>query len=54
MAAIAPPLSDEVARREAPTLAAGLLRSLPDPKGYVAMAAPHLGFTFSDPVRSGR
>ncbi|MFN4013913.1 MAG: LysE family translocator [Reyranella sp.] len=43
--ATAPPLSDEGVRREPPTLAAGLLQSLVNPKGYVAMAAVYSGFT---------
>ena len=43
--ATAPPLSEEGVRREAPTFAAGLLLSLVNPKGYVAMAALYSGFT---------
>lgn len=43
--ATAPPLSDEGTRWEPPTLAAGLLLSLVNPKGYVAMAALYSGFT---------
>lgn len=43
--ATAPPLSDEGARRTPPTVAAGLLLSLVNPKGYVAMAALYSGFT---------
>ena len=42
--AMAPPLSDEDARRRAPTFAAGLALSLVNPKGYVAMAALYSGF----------
>lgn len=42
--ATAPPVTDERARREPPTLAAGLLLSLLNPKGYVAMAALYSGF----------
>jgi threonine/homoserine/homoserine lactone efflux protein len=42
--ATAPPLSEEGARAEPPTLAAGLLLSLVNPKGYVAMAALYSGF----------
>lgn len=43
--ATAPPLSKEGVRKEAPTVAAGLLLSLVNPKGYVAMAALYSGFT---------
>jgi len=43
--ATAPPLSNEGVRREPPTLAAGLLLSLVNPKGYVAMGALYSGFT---------
>ena len=43
--ATAPPLSQEGAHGEPPTLAAGLLLSLVNPKGYVAMAALYSGFT---------
>lgn len=43
--ATAPPLTKESARREPPTMAAGLLLSLVNPKGYVAMAALYSGFT---------
>lgn len=43
--ATAPPLSNEGVRKEAPTVAAGLLLSLVNPKGYVAMAALYSGFT---------
>lgn len=43
--ATAPPLSEEGARGEPPTVAAGLLLSLVNPKGYVAMAALYSGFT---------
>lgn len=43
--ATAPPLSDEGANRTPPTVAAGLLLSLVNPKGYVAMAALYSGFT---------
>ena len=42
--ATAPPLSEEGARAEPPTLAAGLLLSLVNPKGYAAMAALFSGF----------
>lgn len=43
--ATAPPLSEKGARGETPTFAAGLLLSLVNPKGYVAMAALYSGFT---------
>ena len=43
--ATAPPLTKESAQREPPTMAAGLLLSLVNPKGYVAMAALYSGFT---------
>lgn len=43
--ATAPPLSEEGATRVPATLAAGLLLSLVNPKGYVAMAALYSGFT---------
>lgn len=43
--ATAPPLCEEGARGEPPTVAAGLLLSLVNPKGYVAMAALYSGFT---------
>ena len=43
--ATAPPLSEGGASRVPPTLAAGLLLSLVNPKGYVAMAALYSGFT---------
>lgn len=43
--ATAPPLMEESAQREPPTMAAGLLLSLVNPKGYVAMAALYSGFT---------
>jgi threonine/homoserine/homoserine lactone efflux protein len=43
--ATAPPVSEEGARGEPPTVAAGLLLSLVNPKGYVAMAALYSGFT---------
>lgn len=43
--ATAPPLSEEGARGTPPTIAAGLLLSLVNPKGYVAMAALYSGFT---------
>lgn len=43
--ATAPPLSEEGARGEPPSFAAGLLLSLVNPKGYVAMAALYSGFT---------
>ena len=43
--ATALPLTEESARREPPTMAAGLLLSLVNPKGYVAMAALYSGFT---------
>jgi threonine/homoserine/homoserine lactone efflux protein len=43
--ATAPPLTEESARREPPTVTAGLLLSLVNPKGYVAMAALYSGFT---------
>lgn len=43
--ATAPPLSKEGASRAPPALAAGLLLSLVNPKGYVAMAALYSGFT---------
>ncbi len=42
--ATAPALSEEGRRGEPPTLAAGLLLSLVNPKGYVAMAALYSGF----------
>ena len=42
--ATAPPLSEEGATRVPATLAAGLLLSLVNPKGYVAMAALYSGF----------
>lgn len=42
--ATAPPLAEEGARGEPPTVAAGLLLSLVNPKGYVAMAALYSGF----------
>lgn len=41
----APPLSEEGARGEPPAVAAGLLLSLVNPKGDVAMAALFSGFT---------
>lgn len=43
--ATAPPLSNEGVRKEAPSVASGLLLSLVNPKGYVAMAALYSGFT---------
>lgn len=43
--ATAPPLSKGRVRQEAPTVAAGLLLSLVNPKAYVAMAALYSGFT---------
>ncbi|TAJ89057.1 MAG: hypothetical protein EPO10_18135 [Reyranella sp.] len=43
--ATAPPLSEEGARGEPPTVTAGLLLSLVNPKGYVAMGALYSGFT---------
>lgn len=43
--ATAPPVSEEGLWREAPRVAAGLLLSLVNPKGYVAMAALYSGFT---------
>lgn len=43
--AMAPPLSEERARGAPPTVMAGLLLSLVNPKGYVAMAALYSGFT---------
>lgn len=43
--ATAPPLSEEGARGAPPTLMAGILLSLVNPKGYVAMAALYSGFT---------
>lgn len=43
--ATAPPLMEASARREPPTIAAGLLLSLVNPKGYIAMAALYSGFT---------
>ncbi|KAF0104472.1 MAG: hypothetical protein FD144_1367 [Rhodospirillaceae bacterium] len=43
--ATAPPMSVAGVRREPPTFAAGLLLSLVNPKGYVAMAALYSGFT---------
>lgn len=43
--ATAPPLSEEGARGEPPAVAAGLLLSLVNPKGDVAMAALFSGFT---------
>ena len=42
--ATAPPLSEESARGKPPAFAAGLLLSLVNPKGYVAMAALYSGF----------
>lgn len=42
--AMAPPLSDDNARRPAPTFIAGLALSLVNPKGYAAMAALYSGF----------
>lgn len=42
--ATAPPLSQPDARRQPPTMAAGVLLSLVNPKGYVAMAALQSGF----------
>lgn len=42
--AMAPPLTDDDARRRAPTFVAGLLLSLVNPKGYAAMAALYSGF----------
>lgn len=42
--ATAPPLSDDNARRPAPTFIAGLALSLVNPKGYAAMAALYSGF----------
>lgn len=43
--ATAPPLSEGAAERTPPTVAAGLLLSMVNPKGYVAMAALYSGFT---------
>lgn len=42
--ATAPPLGEDSAERRAPTLTAGLLLSLVNPKGYAAMAALYSGF----------
>ncbi|MGE3648490.1 MAG: LysE family translocator [Reyranellaceae bacterium] len=43
--ATAPPLDDSTADRRHPSLVAGLLLSLVNPKGYAAMAALFSGFT---------
>ncbi len=43
--ATAPPLSEEGGRGTPPTVVAGLLLSLVNPKGYLAMAALYSGFT---------
>jgi threonine/homoserine/homoserine lactone efflux protein len=42
--ATAPPLAEETAQRRRPSLAAGLVLSLLNPKGYAAMAALFSGF----------
>jgi threonine/homoserine/homoserine lactone efflux protein len=42
--AMAPPLTDAVTERHAPTFIAGLALSLVNPKGYAAMAALYSGF----------
>lgn len=48
--ALAPPLADPGAQRDRPSLAAGALLSLVNPKGYAAMAALFSGFVL---IREG-
>ena len=43
----APPLSDQAAARPAPSFGAGVMLSLVNPKGYVAMAALFSGFVLA-------
>jgi threonine/homoserine/homoserine lactone efflux protein len=45
--ASAPPLTDQAADRPAPSFAGGVLLSLVNPKGYVAMAALFSGFVLA-------